>query len=98
MGISVEMPFFFFLDSYKISSRRGAEMKNKDPRWLFHWGSFAYKGAVCCPAYSTRERPVPVTTSPMCQALYLAFLMSARTASALSAETMAVMPMPMLKT
>ena len=50
MGISGEMPFFFFLDSYKISSRRGAEMKNKDPRWLFHWGSFAYKGAVCCPA------------------------------------------------
>ena len=48
--------------------------------------------------YSTRASPLPFTTSPMSQALCFCDLINFSTASALSAETMATMPMPMLKT
>jgi len=48
--------------------------------------------------YSTRASPLPFTTSPMSQALCFCDLMNFSTASALSAATMATIPIPMLKT
>ena len=59
--------------------------------------------------YSTRASPLPFTTSPMSQALCFCpsfaellrrvdALMNFSTASALSADTMLTMPIPMLKT
>ena len=50
------------------------------------------------PTQTTRASPVPLTTSPMIQALCLVALMARKISSARSAATMAVMPMPMLKT
>jgi len=47
---------------------------------------------------TTREMPLPLTISPMIHALCFWLLMNFSTASALSAETMLTMPMPMLKT
>ena len=51
-----------------------------------------------CGLYSTRQTPVPFVISPMIQALCFSARITLSTASVCSSETMATMPMPMLKT
>jgi cytochrome d ubiquinol oxidase subunit II len=63
------------------------------------WKNFSLRlCASVAKTYSTRASPLPLTTSPISHALCFCARMNFKTSFAFSAETIATMPMPMLKT